>query len=221
MIRRKIADYLKMRLHALSQYPDVQLLFEHGGIGAVTAYLKQCASPTITSETLVRFGAKIHPDCQPIGPWITVHEAPSGYRNLEIGAHCHIGKEVFFDLTDKITIEDGAGIGMRSMILTHLNFDAHPLRPVASMVPKHAKPTTIGQGAAIGAGVTILAGVTIGEHAIVGAGCVITEDVPPCTVVKSPKPVDAYQLPPSIVRKLMRASAKGKGESPSRRSSAA
>lgn len=216
MIRRKISEYLKMRLHALVQFPDVRLLYAHGGIGAVTGYLKQCASPTITHETLSRYGAEIHPDCQPIGPWITVHEAPTDYSNLKIGAHCHIGKEVFFDLTEKITIEDGAGVGMRTTILTHLNFDAHPLRPIAAMIPKHAKPTTIKQGAAIGAGVTILAGVTIGEHAIVGAGCVVTEDVPPCTVIKSPKPVDAYQLPAAIVRKLMRKSANSGGKSGSR-----
>jgi acetyltransferase-like isoleucine patch superfamily enzyme len=203
MLRKKILDYVKMRLYAASQFPSVQSLHEHGGIGAITSYLKQCASPTITSETLARFGAKIHPDCQPIGPWITMHEVPTDYSNLEIGAHCHIGKEVFFDLTDKIVIEDGAGLGMRSVVLTHRNFDANPLRPVASMVPKIAKPTTIKQGAAVGAGVTILAGVTIGEHSVVGAGCVISEDVPPFTVVKSPAPVDAYRIPESIMRKVI------------------
>ncbi|MCA9707810.1 MAG: acyltransferase [Myxococcales bacterium] len=203
MLRDKILNYIKMRLYAVSQFPDPQLLHAHGGIGAITRYLKQCGSPTITRETLARFGAKIHPDCQPIGPWITMHEVPTDYSNLEIGAHCHIGKEVFFDLTDKIVIEDGAGVGMRSVILTHLNFDANPLRPVASMVPKIAKPTVIGRGAAVGAGVTILAGVTIGEHSVVGAGCVVTEDVPPFTVIKSPAPVDAYRIPASIMRKVM------------------
>lgn len=203
MFLNKISRYLKMRLYAASQFPDTQMLYDHDGIGGVTRYLRQCGSTTITRETLTRFGAKIDPQCQPIGPWITIHEAPKDYRNLEIGAHCHIGKEVFFDLTDRIIIEDGAGVGMRSVILTHLNFDANPRRPMASMIPSHEKPTIIKQGAAVGAGVTILAGVTIGEHAVVGAGCIVTKDVPPCTVVKSPDPVEAFQMPNAIVRKLM------------------
>lgn len=203
MFASKIARYLKMRLYAASQFPDTELLYQHDGIAGVTRYLKQCSSTTITRETLSRFGAKIHPDCQPIGPWITVHEAPNGYHNLEIGAHCHIGKEVFLDLTDKIVIEDGAGLGMRSVILTHLNFDPNPTRPMASIIPKHEKPTVIKRGAAVGAGVTILAGVTIGEHAVVGAGCVVTQDVPPCTVLKSPAPVEGFRVPNTLVRKLM------------------
>jgi acetyltransferase-like isoleucine patch superfamily enzyme len=39
------------------------------------------------------------------------------------------------------------------------------------------------RGASIGSGCTILANVTIGEHAIVGAGSVVTKDVPPHTIV--------------------------------------
>jgi acetyltransferase-like isoleucine patch superfamily enzyme len=202
MLHKKILDLVKMRLWAASQFPNVELLYAHGGIGAITAYLKQCASPTITRETLARFGAIIHRDCQPIGPWTTVHETPNGYHNLRVGAHCHIGKEVFLDLTEKITLEDGAGMGMRCVVLTHLNFDPNPTRPLAAMVPTHAKPTTLKQGAMVGAGVILLAGVTVGESAVVGAGCVVSEDVPPYTVIKSPAPIEAYRVPETILRKL-------------------
>jgi acetyltransferase-like isoleucine patch superfamily enzyme len=202
MITKKILELVKMRLWAATRFPDVELLHAHGGIGAVTAYLQQCASPTITRDTLARFGATIHPTCQPIGPWITVHEAPDGYANLRVGAHCHIGKEVFLDLTEAITLEDGAGLGMRSIVLTHLNFDATPERPLAALVPTHAKPTTLKRGAMVGAGVILLAGVTVGEHSVVGAGCVVTEDVPPYTVVKSPAPSQVYRVPETILRKL-------------------
>lgn len=202
MLHRKILDYLKMRLHAAAQFPDVGMLHAHGGIGAITAYLEQCASPTITRDTLARFGATIHPDCQPIGPWITVHEVPEDYRNLHVGAHCHIGKQVFLDLTERITLHDGAGLGMRSIVLTHLNFDPSPKRPLAFMVPTHAKPTTIERGAMVGAGVILLAGVTVGEHSVVGAGCVVSEDVPPYTVIKSPPLSAGYRVPEAILRKL-------------------
>jgi acetyltransferase-like isoleucine patch superfamily enzyme len=202
MLHKKILEHVKMRLWAASQFPDVERLHAHGGIGAVTAYLKQCASPTITRDTLARFGATIHRDCQPVGPWITMHEAPNGYANLRVGAHCHIGKEVFLDLTERITLADGAGLGMRCIVLTHLNFDANPERPLAAMWPTHAKPTTLERGAMVGAGTILLAGVTVGAHAVVGAGCVVSEDVPPCTVMKSPGPVEAYRVPETILRKL-------------------
>jgi len=202
MLHKKILEHVKMRLWAALQFPDVELIHAHGGIAAVTAYLKQCGSPTITRQTLARFGAKIHADCQPVGPWITVHEAPSGYANLRVGAHCHIGKEVFLDLTAPITLEDGAGLGMRSIVLTHLNFDTNPLRPLAALVPTHAKATTIERGAMVGAGVILLAGVTVGEHSVVGAGCVVSDDIPPYTVIKSPSASAAYRVPESILRKL-------------------
>jgi acetyltransferase-like isoleucine patch superfamily enzyme len=44
-------------------------------------------------------------------------------------------------------------------------------------------PTLIRKGASVGSSVTILAGVTVGEKAIVGAGSVVTKDVPPGTIV--------------------------------------
>lgn len=203
MLPKKLLELVKMRLWAASQFPNVELLYAHGGIGAITSYLRQCASPTITRDTLERFGATIHPDCQSIGPWITMHEVPRDYSNLRVGAHCHIGKEVFLDLTEKVTLEDGAGLGMRSVVLTHLNFDPHPVRPLAALVPTHAKPTTIQRGAMVGAGVILLAGVTVGQNAVVGAGCVVSEDVPPNTVMKSPAPIEAYRVPESILRKLL------------------
>jgi len=202
LISRKLLEYIKMRLWTATQFPDLELLYARGGILAITGYLKQCASTVVTRDTLARFGAHIHDSCQPVGPWITVHEAPHGYGNLTIGAQCHVGKEVFLDLTERITLGDGAGLGMRSVVLTHLDFDPRPERPLAAMVLRRAKPTTIERGAMVGAGVILLAGVTIGESSIVGAGCVVSQDVPPFTVMKSPPPL-AYSVPEAIVRKLL------------------
>jgi acetyltransferase-like isoleucine patch superfamily enzyme len=48
-------------------------------------------------------------------------------------------------------------------------------------------PTLVKRGASIGSGSTILCGITIGEHALVGAGSVVTRDVPPgCIVAGNP-----------------------------------
>jgi acetyltransferase-like isoleucine patch superfamily enzyme len=44
-------------------------------------------------------------------------------------------------------------------------------------------PTIVREGASIGSSVTLLCGITVGEHAIIGAGSVVTQDVPPDTIV--------------------------------------
>jgi UDP-2-acetamido-3-amino-2,3-dideoxy-glucuronate N-acetyltransferase len=45
------------------------------------------------------------------------------------------------------------------------------------------KPTLVKKGASVGANATILCGITIGEYAMIGAGCVLTKDVPPYALV--------------------------------------
>ena len=55
-------------------------------------------------------------------------------------------------------------------------------------------PTVIKKGASIGSNVTILCGVTVGEGAIVGAGSVVTKDVPPRTIVAG--------NPAKVIRKI-------------------
>lgn len=75
-----------------------------------------------------------------------------------------------------ITIEDDAMIAANVQLITN-NHDPYD-RPVLVCKPIH-----IGRGAWIGAGSTILPGVTVGEYAIVGAGSIVTRDVPPYAVV--------------------------------------
>ena len=75
-----------------------------------------------------------------------------------------------------VVIEDDVSIAANTQILTN-NHDEQEHRILL------CKPVVIRRGAWIGAGVTILPGVTVGEHAIVGAGAVVTHDVPPNTIV--------------------------------------
>ncbi len=62
--------------------------------------------------------------------------------------------------------------------------------------PEYGKSITIGDDVWVGGGVIILPGITIGEHAVVGAGSVVTKDVAPYTVVAG--------NPAKMVRKLER-----------------
>lgn len=204
MLRGAI-EYVRTRMYLQTQWPSPELLYRRGGIGEVAAYLHRCWSPTITSQILSDFGARIHPDTWPIGPNITLHEFGSDFSNLQVGAFSHIGREVFLDLTDELIIEDSVSVGMRTVLLTHLNLGEYPDKPAAKLIPKKNKPTILRHGCSVGAGCTILCGVEIGEHAVIGAGLVIDRDVEPYTMVRSSRDRHDVRMPERFFRKLRRA----------------
>lgn len=107
-------------------------------------------------------------------------------RDSNICSHCFIENKVFVgdhvtvkcgvQLWDGVTLEDGVFIGPN---VTFTN-DLHPRSRNAAAT---LLPTLVKKGASIGANATILPGITIGEGAMVGAGSVVTTDVPPHTLV--------------------------------------
>jgi acetyltransferase-like isoleucine patch superfamily enzyme len=159
------------------------------GIDGVSRILLLCNSAYV-GDILTRFGATVGADDDLHSP-LLIHNADKDYSNLRIGEQCHLGKEVFLDLREAVTVEDYVTISMRGMVLTHIDVGHSPLR--AKELPTEQAPVVIKQGAYIGAGAMILQGVTVGECAVVGAGAVVTDDVPayavamgvPARVVKS------------------------------------
>lgn len=101
-----------------------------------------------------------------------------------IGANCKISSHTF--ICEGVTIEDDVFIGHN---VTFIN-DKYPTS--VDMYGKmktnfDLRKTIVKKGASIGSGATILCGVTIGERASVGAGAVVTKDVPEgMTVVGNP-----------------------------------
>lgn len=126
------------------------------------------------AAALRAFGARVSRDASIPGP-VTVVNASRDYSNLAIGGRTHIGAEVFFDLADQITIEDGVTMVMRVTVITHFDVGRSVL---AERRPRRTGPVRVCRDAFIGAGTIILHGVTIGEGALVGAGVVVSEDVP-------------------------------------------
>lgn len=109
-----------------------------------------------------------------------------GFKALKIGEKCFIGDEVLLDLSERIIIENNVSIAGRSSILTHMNvgYKDHPLQ---KYFPKFCKPVEIKEGSFIGLGAIIMPGVRIGKNSLVGAGCVITSDIPDnCVVAGNP-----------------------------------
>ncbi|HAV41740.1 MAG TPA: N-acetyltransferase [Acidobacteria bacterium] len=103
-------------------------------------------------------------------------------KGVAVGQSCKISSHTF--ICEGVTIEDEVFIGHG---VTFIN-DLYPRATTAGgglQTEDDWKviPTVVKQGASIGSGATILAGVTIGQQAIVGAGSVVTRDVPPRTVV--------------------------------------
>lgn len=102
----------------------------------------------------------------------------------EFGRNLHLGEGVFINIGCTFQDTGGIWIGDRTLIghgciLTTLNHDIDPRRR-GDMTPA---PIRIGSDVWFGARVTVVPGVTIGDGAIVGAGSVVTKDVPPATIV--------------------------------------
>ena len=111
-----------------------------------------------------------------IGTFVEIQAGASIGRRVKISSHTFI--------CEGVTIEDYVFIGHGVMFIN----DAYPraanpdgtLQTPADWV---CVPTLIRKGASVGSNATILCGVTVGEGAIVGAGSVVTKDVPPYTIV--------------------------------------
>jgi UDP-2-acetamido-3-amino-2,3-dideoxy-glucuronate N-acetyltransferase len=103
-------------------------------------------------------------------------------KNAAVGRHCKISSHTF--ICEGVTIEDDVFIGHN---VTFIN-DPYPRATTADGRLQtdddwQCIPTLVKRGATIGTSVTLMCGITIGEQAMVGAGSVVTQDVPPHTIV--------------------------------------
>jgi acetyltransferase-like isoleucine patch superfamily enzyme len=119
--------------------------------------------------------------CQ-IGDYTKVGTFVEVQKGAKIGANCKISSHTF--ICEGVTIEDDVFIGHG---VTFIN-DLYPRATGAEGALQTESdwtciPTTVRKGASIGSGSTILAGITIGENAMVGAGSVVTHDVPADSIV--------------------------------------
>jgi acetyltransferase-like isoleucine patch superfamily enzyme len=106
---------------------------------------------------------------------ITFHNCKDRYRNLAVGNDCHIGKNAFIDLAEKVHIGDNATISMESKIVSHLDMGKSSL---GARYRLEKKPVTIGAHCYLGINSIILMGVELGEGCLVAAGSVVTKSFP-------------------------------------------
>lgn len=98
-------------------------------------------------------------------------------RNIRIGERVFINSGCRFQDQGGITIGDDCLIGHNAVIAT-LQHDIDPDRR-GDLLPS---PVVLGRNVWLGANVTVLPGVTIGDDAVIGAGSIVTKDVPPASV---------------------------------------
>jgi acetyltransferase-like isoleucine patch superfamily enzyme len=120
------------------------------------------------------YGCQIGDDVK-IGTFVEIQ------KNARVGNRCKISSHSF--LCEGVTLEDEVFIGHGVMFIN----DRFPRATAGGALQTEADwnciPTVVKRGASIGSNATILCGVEIGEGATVGAGSVVTKDVPPGAVV--------------------------------------
>jgi UDP-2-acetamido-3-amino-2,3-dideoxy-glucuronate N-acetyltransferase len=120
-------------------------------------------------------------------------------KNAKVGKNCKVSSHTF--ICEGVTVENNVFIGHG---VTFIN-DSYPRATTDDGQLQTEKdwkvePTLVKEGASIGSGSTILARVVIGENAIVGAGSVVTKDVPPNAIVAgNPAKILRSMIAPSKV----------------------
>lgn len=142
----------------------------------------QCISPDVRlgrnvklSKFINLYGCEIGDETK-IGAFVEVQ------KNVRIGKRCKISSHTF--ICEGVTLEENVFIGHN---VTFIN-DPYPRATnlggrLQADEDWKVEPTLVKKGASIGSGSTILSRVTIGENAMVGAGSVVTKDVPANTIV--------------------------------------
>jgi len=130
--------------------------------------------------------------------WAFAHILPQA----KIGQDCNICDHVFIEndvvIGDRVTIKCGVqvwdGVTIEDDVFVGPNVTfTNDIFPRSKQTPEKFLQTVIRKGASIGANATILAGVTISSHAMIGAGAVVTKDVPPhAIVVGNPAKIMGY-----------------------------
>jgi UDP-2-acetamido-3-amino-2,3-dideoxy-glucuronate N-acetyltransferase len=132
------------------------------------------------------YGCSIDDDTK-IGTFVEIQ------KGATIGKNCKISSHTF--ICEGVHVGDGVFVGHN---VTFIN-DKYPrsVNPDGSMQTEEdweLVETFVEKGASIGSSSTIMCGITIGENSIVGAGAVVTKDVPPNTVVAG--------VPAKVIKKV-------------------
>ena len=168
-------EYINKKNNAFNEYLGVDSNSDNLNLEKV--FIHETAN--LAENTEVSEGTKI---------WMNVQVR----ENVKIGKNCVIAKDVYIDLNVKIGdgcklqngvyIYSGVEIDQDVFIGPNATF-TNDILPRAFINNWEVIKTKIRKGASIGANATIICGITLGEYCMVGAGSVVTKDVPPFSLV--------------------------------------
>jgi len=164
----------------LTRHVPISAIEPEARAASLNRYL--CVTPDVKVGSNVKFskfvnlyGCEVGDDTK-IGAFVEIQ------KNVKVGKRCKISSHTF--ICEGVTIEDEVFIGHN---VTFVN-DTFPRATTGTgslqtEADWKVETTLVKRGASIGSGATILANVVIGEYALIGAGAVVTRDVPAHAVV--------------------------------------
>ncbi len=179
LIRRLLA-YISLYAGAeIARQPDAYAMrvLSSQGFDGIESLLETLRGDQAAS-LLRRFGASVGADSVFAGG-LAVQNSEGSFERLRVGTACHIGRQVFIDLAGRVEIGDRVTLSMRTTILSHVD----PGRARVARLARRVSAVVLEDDCYVGAGAILLPGVRVGAGAIVGAGAVVTRDVPPGEVV--------------------------------------
>jgi acetyltransferase-like isoleucine patch superfamily enzyme len=126
-------------------------------------------------------------ESEEIGPDTRIWAWAHVMHGARVGASCNIGEHCFIEtgavLGDRVTVKNGVEIwdGVEAEDDVFLGPNAvltNDRRPRSKVYHDAPERTVLRRGASVGANATLLCGITVGRHAMIGAGAVVTRDVP-------------------------------------------
>ena len=140
-----------------------------------------CIAPDVKMGSNVKLSKFINLYGCTIGDNVKIGAFVEIQKNAFVGNNCKISSHTF--ICEGVTIEDDVFIGHGVVFIN----DTYPRATASGQLQTEAdwvvEKTLVKKGASIGSGATILSEITIGENSIVGAGSVVTKNVPPNTIV--------------------------------------
>ncbi len=147
----------------------------NSSVGQASGHL--CIAPDVKLGHNVKFSQFINLYGCEVGDETKIGAFVEIQKNAKVGRRCKISSHTF--ICEGVTIEDEVFVG-HNVTFVNDSFPRATSRTGALQTEQDWKVevTLVKKGASIGSGATILANVVIGENALIGAGCVVTRDVP-------------------------------------------
>ncbi len=129
-----------------------------------------------------------------------VHIGASRAR-IQIGSNCFVGNNVWIGGTGDIAIGENCMLGSNTVVISS-NHDFSVISVPYHLGKEIAAPIRIGSDVWVGANCVILPGVTVGDGAVVGAGAIVTRDIPSGTLAVGNPATAARTIPPREHRRI-------------------